>query len=40
METKQELKILLWIGIIFGVAFFMPVESIRFKQPLMPLSIW
>jgi len=31
METKQELKILLWIGIIFGVAFFMPVESIRFQ---------
>ncbi len=31
METKKELKILLWIVIIFGVAFFLPIESSRFN---------
>jgi uncharacterized protein len=31
METKKEIKILLWIVIIFGVAFFLPIESARFN---------
>ncbi|MBP6871448.1 MAG: permease [Bacteroidales bacterium] len=31
MENKKELKILLWIAIIFGVAFFLPIESVRFN---------
>lgn len=31
METKKELKILVWIGIIFGAAFFLPIESARFN---------
>ncbi len=31
MESKKELKILFWIIVIFGVAFFLPVESIRFN---------
>ncbi|NCC99073.1 MAG: hypothetical protein EOL95_05125 [Bacteroidia bacterium] len=31
METKKEIKILIWIAIIFGVAFFLPIESARFN---------
>ncbi|MBN2805862.1 MAG: permease [Prolixibacteraceae bacterium] len=31
METKKEIRILLWIAIIFGVAFFLPIESARFN---------
>ncbi|MBN1145580.1 MAG: permease [Bacteroidales bacterium] len=31
MESKKELKILLWIAIIFGAAFFLPIESARFN---------
>lgn len=31
METKKELKILVWIAIIFGAAFFLPIESARFN---------
>lgn len=31
METKKEIKILLWILVVFGVAFFLPIESIRFN---------
>jgi hypothetical protein len=31
MENRKEIKILLWITIIFGVAFFLPIESIRFN---------
>lgn len=30
MEVKKEIKILLWIAVIFGAAFFLPVESARF----------
>ena len=30
METKKELKILFWIALLFGVAFFLPIESQRF----------
>lgn len=31
MELKKELKILLWIMVVFVFAFFMPVESVRFN---------
>ena len=31
MERNKELKILFWILLIFGVAFFLPVESARFN---------
>lgn len=31
METKKELKILLWISVAFAFTFFMPIESIRFN---------
>lgn len=30
METKKEIKILIWITVIFGAAFFLPIESARF----------
>lgn len=31
MEWKKELKILFWIILIFGFAFFLPIESSRFN---------
>ena len=31
METKKEFKILIWIAVIFGLAFFLPIESVRFN---------
>jgi len=31
MELKKELKILLWITVVFVFAFFMPIESVRFN---------
>jgi hypothetical protein len=31
METKKEFKILLWIAVIFGAAFFLPIDSARFN---------
>ncbi len=31
METKKELRFLIWIGIIFSAAFFLPIESTRFN---------
>lgn len=31
METKKEIKILIWIAVIFGLAFFLPIESVRFN---------
>lgn len=30
METKQEIKYLIWIIAIFGLSFFLPIESDRF----------
>ncbi|MCK9305068.1 MAG: permease [Bacteroidales bacterium] len=30
MDNKKEIKILLWIIVIFGAAFFLPIESARF----------
>ena len=37
MEWKREIKILLWIITIFVIAFFMPLESIRFKEAIMAM---
>jgi uncharacterized membrane protein YraQ (UPF0718 family) len=34
MELKKEIKILLWIIAIFLLAFFLPVESVRFNTAL------
>lgn len=31
MEFKKEIKILLWILVVFGAAFFLPLESARFN---------
>ena len=35
MELKKELKILAWIIIVFVFAFFMPVESTRFREAII-----
>ncbi len=32
METKKELKILVWIIVLFLTAFFLPIESARFNE--------
>ncbi len=34
METRKELRILLWIMVVFGAAFFLPLESARFNTAL------
>jgi len=31
MEKRKEIKILIWIAVIFGAAFFLPIESARFN---------
>lgn len=31
MENKKEIKILVWIAVVFGIAFFLPIESARFN---------
>jgi uncharacterized protein len=35
METKKEFGILLWMAVIFGVAFFLPIESARFNTAIV-----
>jgi uncharacterized protein len=34
METKKEIKILIWIIVVFVFAFFLPIESARFNTAL------
>ncbi|MBN2762448.1 MAG: permease [Bacteroidales bacterium] len=34
METKKEIKILIWIIVVFVLAFFLPLESARFNTAL------
>jgi uncharacterized membrane protein YraQ (UPF0718 family) len=34
MEIKKEVKILIWIIVVFAFAFFLPIESIRFNTAL------
>ncbi len=43
METKKELKILIWIAVVFTVAFFLPLDSERFNTAIyatMDLVKW
>jgi uncharacterized membrane protein YraQ (UPF0718 family) len=43
METKKELKILLWMVVIFSAVFFLPLESERFMTAIdatLDLSKW
>jgi len=35
METKKEIKILLWIVVVFVAAFFLPIESARFNTAIL-----
>jgi uncharacterized protein len=37
MEWKREIKILFWIVVIFGLAYFMPLESGRFREAIMAM---
>jgi uncharacterized membrane protein YraQ (UPF0718 family) len=37
MEWKREIKILLWIIAVFVLAFFLPLDSIRFKEAIMAM---
>lgn len=43
METKKEIKILIWIAALFGVVFFLPIESARFNTAIaatLDLAKW
>lgn len=43
MESKKELRILLWIAAVFGVVFFLPIESARFNTAIdatLDLAKW
>ncbi len=43
MESKKELTILLWIAAVFGVVFFLPIESARFNTAIeatLDLAKW
>jgi hypothetical protein len=31
MESRKELRILMWMAVFFGLAFFLPIESARFN---------
>ncbi len=35
MEKRKEIKILLWIAVVFGAAFFLPIESARFNTAIV-----
>jgi uncharacterized protein len=37
MEWKREIKILFWIVVVFGLAYFMPLESLRFREAIMAM---
>jgi uncharacterized membrane protein YraQ (UPF0718 family) len=37
VEWKREIKILFWIIAVFVLAFFIPIESIRFKEAIMAM---
>jgi len=37
MEKKKEFKILAWIAAVFVFAYFMPIESARFKEAIMAM---
>jgi len=35
MEIRKELKILAWITVVFVIAFFLPIESVRFNTAIV-----
>ena len=37
MEWKKEIKLLFWIAAVFLIAFFMPLESGRFREAIMSM---
>ena len=37
MELKREIRILFWMMVVFVAAFFMPLESLRFKEAIMAM---
>ncbi len=37
MDWKKEGKILFWIMVVFLVAFFLPTESVRFKEAVLAM---
>ncbi len=37
MDWKREIKILMWIAVVFVFAFFMPTESNRFQEAIMAM---
>jgi uncharacterized membrane protein YraQ (UPF0718 family) len=37
MEWKREIKILVWMTVVFGAAFFLPLESDRFREAIMAM---
>jgi uncharacterized protein len=37
MEWRREIKILFWIVVVFGLAYFMPLESARFREAIMAM---
>jgi len=43
MDYKKEIKILLWILVVFTAVFFMPLESVRFTTAIsatLDLAKW
>jgi len=38
MDYKRELKILFWIAVVFILAYFMPLESGRFREAILAMS--
>jgi uncharacterized protein len=37
MEWKREIKILVWMTVVFTAAFFLPLESDRFREAIMAM---
>ncbi len=37
MSWKKEVRILTWITVVFMLAFFMPIESMRFREAIMAM---
>ncbi|MCF8367012.1 MAG: permease [Bacteroidales bacterium] len=37
MEWKKEIKVLIWMAVIFAFAFFMPLQSERFTEAIMAM---
>src|SRR5210317_1625158 len=37
MEWKKEIRILLWISLVFVFAFFLPIENARFNEAIMAM---